>query len=207
MDNVYPLGKIHYWDFPGSPVAKTWPSNAGGSGSILGWGAKLPHAARSKNQNRKQKNNIVTSIIKNFFKWSTSKIFFKKNWGYSCLQCLNSGSWSWTGRPGVLQSPRNYKELDTTEWLNWTDAYNAQSQSNHDQKTADKTKQRNILLNKSPVLFKSVEGDKEGLKLHPWPERAKCTWDLNAVSIVNWIPEQKKVVHGKASELWLRSVS
>ena len=62
-------------------MAKIWPSNAGGSGSILGWGAKLPHAARSKNQNRKQKNNIVTSITKNFLKWSTSKIFLKKNWG------------------------------------------------------------------------------------------------------------------------------
>ena len=31
----------------------------------------------------------------------------------------SSRSWWWTGRPGVLQSM--YKQLDTTEWLNWTD--------------------------------------------------------------------------------------
>ena len=32
----------------------------------------------------------------------------------------NSGSWWWTGRPGVLQSMGS-QELDTTEWLNWTE--------------------------------------------------------------------------------------
>ena len=30
---------------------------------------------------------------------------------------VNSRSWWWTGRPGVLQ----YLGLDTTEWLNWTE--------------------------------------------------------------------------------------
>ena len=30
------------------------------------------------------------------------------------------GSWWWTGKPGVLQ-PWGLKELDTTEWLNWTE--------------------------------------------------------------------------------------
>ena len=33
---------------------------------------------------------------------------------------VNSGNWWWTGRPGVLQS-MGLKELDTTEWLNWTE--------------------------------------------------------------------------------------
>ena len=42
-------------DFPGSPVLKTSPSNAGGAGLIPGWGAKIPHASRTKNQNIKQK--------------------------------------------------------------------------------------------------------------------------------------------------------
>ena len=42
-------------DFPGSPVVKTSPSNAGGAGSIPGRGAKIPHASRPKNQNIKQK--------------------------------------------------------------------------------------------------------------------------------------------------------
>ena len=31
---------------------------------------------------------------------------------------VNSGSWWWTGRPGMLQSMGG-KESDTTEWLNW----------------------------------------------------------------------------------------
>ena len=33
---------------------------------------------------------------------------------------VNSGSWWWTGRPGVLRF-MGHKELDTTEWLNWTE--------------------------------------------------------------------------------------
>ena len=33
---------------------------------------------------------------------------------------VNSGSWWWTGRPGVLQFMGSQKS-DTTEWLNWTD--------------------------------------------------------------------------------------
>ena len=32
----------------------------------------------------------------------------------------NSGSWWWTGRPGILQ-PTGHKESDTTEQLNWTE--------------------------------------------------------------------------------------
>ena len=32
---------------------------------------------------------------------------------------VNSGSWWWTGRPGVLQSMGS-KESDRTEWLNWS---------------------------------------------------------------------------------------
>ena len=42
-------------DFPGGPVAKTSPSNAGSAGSIPGHGAKIPHASRPKNQHIKQK--------------------------------------------------------------------------------------------------------------------------------------------------------
>ena len=33
---------------------------------------------------------------------------------------VNSGSWWWTGRPGMVQS-MGRKGSDTTEWLNWTD--------------------------------------------------------------------------------------
>ena len=35
---------------------------------------------------------------------------------------VNSGSWWWTGRPGMLQS-MGHKESDTTEQLNWTDFF------------------------------------------------------------------------------------
>ena len=37
------------WDFPGSPVIKTSPSNAGGVGSIPGGGGKIPCASWPKN--------------------------------------------------------------------------------------------------------------------------------------------------------------
>ena len=30
------------WDFPGGPVVKTSPSNAGGEGSIPDWGTEIP---------------------------------------------------------------------------------------------------------------------------------------------------------------------
>ena len=33
------------WDFPGGPVVKNSPSNAGDPGLIPGWGTKIPHAA------------------------------------------------------------------------------------------------------------------------------------------------------------------
>jgi len=40
-------------DFPGNPVVKTLPSNAGGVGLIPGWGATIPHASKPPNQNIK----------------------------------------------------------------------------------------------------------------------------------------------------------
>ena len=43
------IKNIHLWDFPGGPVAKTSPSNAGGAGSIPGGGARIPHASWPEN--------------------------------------------------------------------------------------------------------------------------------------------------------------
>ena len=40
-------------DFPGGPVVETSPSNAGGVGSIPGWGTKIPHASRPKKPKHK----------------------------------------------------------------------------------------------------------------------------------------------------------
>ena len=42
-------------DFPGGPVVKTLPSNAGDVGWIPGPGGKIPHGSGPKNQNIKQK--------------------------------------------------------------------------------------------------------------------------------------------------------
>ena len=36
------------------------------------------------------------------------------------MSWVGSRSWWWTGKPGMLQ-PMGHKELNTTEWLNWTD--------------------------------------------------------------------------------------
>ena len=51
-------------DFPGGPVVRTSPSRAEGVGSIPGRGAGLLHALRPKNQNIKNRGNVVTSSIK-----------------------------------------------------------------------------------------------------------------------------------------------
>ena len=37
-------------DFPGGPVVKTAPSNAGGESSKPGWDAKIPHASWPKSK-------------------------------------------------------------------------------------------------------------------------------------------------------------
>ena len=39
---------------------------------------------------------------------------------------VNSGSWLWTGRPGMLRS-MGHKGLDTTEWLDWTKCFEGSS--------------------------------------------------------------------------------
>ena len=36
--------KLSSWDFPGGPLVKNPPSNAGDAGSIPGQGTKIPHA-------------------------------------------------------------------------------------------------------------------------------------------------------------------
>ena len=52
-------------DFPGSPVVKTFLSNAGAAGLITGWGAKIQHASRPKNQNIIQKQYCNNKNLKN----------------------------------------------------------------------------------------------------------------------------------------------
>ena len=55
--------KASWRDFPGGPLVKTSPPNAGSAGSIPGWGAKIPQALWPKNQNR---SNIVTKFNNDF---------------------------------------------------------------------------------------------------------------------------------------------
>ena len=47
------------WDFPGGPVVKTPPFNAGCVDFIPGQGAKIPHALWPGNQNIKQNQTIL----------------------------------------------------------------------------------------------------------------------------------------------------
>ena len=42
-------------DFPGCPVAKTLPSNAGGVSSVPGWGSKIPHVMQGSQKKKSQK--------------------------------------------------------------------------------------------------------------------------------------------------------
>ena len=64
-------------DFPGSPVVTTLPSNAAGTGSIPGRGAKIPHASQPKNQNIEQ-DQCCNTFNKDFKNGPHKKIFKKK---------------------------------------------------------------------------------------------------------------------------------
>ena len=65
-------------DFPGSPVVKAYPSSAASAGSILGQGAKIPHASQSRNQNINNRSNIITNSIKALKMIHIRKKNFKK---------------------------------------------------------------------------------------------------------------------------------
>ena len=65
-------------DFPGGPVVKTLPSNAGGVGLIPGQGDKIPHGLQPKNQNIKQKQ-YCNKFNKDFENGPHQKTLKKKN--------------------------------------------------------------------------------------------------------------------------------
>ena len=67
--------------FPGGPMVKTSPSNAGGSCLIPGWDTKIPHASQPKNQNIKQKlycNKFNKDFKNSAYKKSSKKL--KESW-------------------------------------------------------------------------------------------------------------------------------
>ena len=53
-------------DFPGGPMVETSPSNAGGAGSIPGWGTKIhmPRGQKPKNIKQKQYCNKFNKDFK-----------------------------------------------------------------------------------------------------------------------------------------------
>ena len=63
--------KIWKRDFPGDPVVKTSPPNAGSAGSIPDQRAKIPHVLWPKKQNIKQKQ-YCKKFNKDLRKGSTS---------------------------------------------------------------------------------------------------------------------------------------
>ena len=64
-------------DFPGGPVTRILPFNAGGAGLITGYGVKIVHGLWSKNQNIKYKQ-YCNKFSKDFKKLSTYKTLIKK---------------------------------------------------------------------------------------------------------------------------------
>ena len=48
ISQKYLRSKIQIWDFPGGPVVKNPPSNAGDAGLIPGWGTKSPHGTSTE---------------------------------------------------------------------------------------------------------------------------------------------------------------
>ena len=84
--------KKNNWNFPGGPVVKPSPSNAGGTGLIPDWGAKIPHASGLKSQNIKQKQycNKFSEDFKNSPHLKKSlkiKLNFEKFLN-KCFKCL-----------------------------------------------------------------------------------------------------------------------
>ena len=54
------MWKREFRDFPDGPVVKTSPCNAGGTGLIPGWGAKIPHISQPK-----KKKKAKAEVVKN----------------------------------------------------------------------------------------------------------------------------------------------
>ena len=82
--------RLKQGNFPGGPVVKTLTSDAGGTGPIPGWGAKIPYASWPKNQNRKQ-NQYCNKLNKDF---------------------KNGPHWDFPGGPAVNNPPANAGDTD-----------------------------------------------------------------------------------------------
>ena len=111
-------------DFPGSPVVKTSPSNAGCAGSIPGWGEKIPYVQKTS----KTRSNIVTNSTK-----TLNMVYIKKKerskgtWELS-LKLLQLLPWErlhaqlsclaelLSSHPGIVRVPRWHSSDPQVSW-------------------------------------------------------------------------------------------
>ena len=77
------------WDFSGSPVGKTLPSDAGDMDSIVSQGAEISQALRPQHQNMKQKQccNKFNKDFKNLKKKMKEPFIFPSPLTVSCETC------------------------------------------------------------------------------------------------------------------------
>ena len=108
---------------------------------------------------------------------------------------VNSGSWWWTGRPGVLQfmgSQRVGHDWETE--LSWTGGLTAQSQTHVNGKASGKR----------PLCTFSVENKCQfnrhtGTQIQ-WGQRRRCTWP--ATETPHWRPERARGQQVPPLMLW-----
>ena len=61
----FTLKKSKHWNFPGGPVVKNQPSNAGDEGSVPGQEAKIPHASWCNQKIQNLGASLVAQLVKN----------------------------------------------------------------------------------------------------------------------------------------------
>ena len=77
LDYTWTPSEPRTWNFPGSPVVKTSPSNAGSASLIPGQRTKIPYASQPKKQSVKEKD-YCNKFNKDFKNGPHQKISFKK---------------------------------------------------------------------------------------------------------------------------------
>ena len=59
LSSAHSMKNLIFGEFPGGPVVKTPCSNAGGMGSIPGWGTKIPYAAPYGKKKQQKKDSFL----------------------------------------------------------------------------------------------------------------------------------------------------
>ena len=96
---------------------------------------------------------------------------------------VNSGSWWWTGRPGVLWFMGS-KESDTTEQLNWT-VLNCSLEENYDQPRQHIKKQKHTLPTKVH-LVKAMVILLVRYRCESWTIKKAEHWRIDAFELWCW---------------------